>query len=352
VSSGPTQDRPHARADWRLMLVVGLIASALGIALGLAINWFPTGASTAAKPIDTLWDVLIICSVPVFVLVTTVVLFAVWKFRMRPGEEDLDGPPIHGNTKLEIVWTAIPAILLVGLCTYAFLVLHDVEKAKADTQHKVRVVGQQFAWTFYYRNARGQEIKSAEPQLVVEINKPVEFDLQSKDVLHDFWVPSFRIKRDLVPGITTTYTVTPTKLGKYPIVCAELCGLGHSTMRGTAHVVSHAAYVAYIAKIQKGPAKPAPAAPTTDGKQLFTSQGCAGCHTLKDAGASGTTGPDLDQVLKGQTPDFIKTSIVDPNAFIAPGYQKDIMPGTFGTTMSADQINALVSYLSDVTKGG
>src|ERR1700761_5994535 len=199
------------------MLAVGVVAPALGIALALSIHWFPVKASGQAQKIDTLWDVLIIFSVPVFVLVTTVVGFAVLKFRMRPGEEDLDGPPIHGNTRLEIVWTAIPAILLVGLCTYAFLVLHDVEKAKADTQHRVRVVGQQFAWTFYYRGADGKEIKSAEPQLYVEINKPVEFDLQSKDVLHDFWVPSFRIKRDLVPGITTTYTVTPTKIGTYPI---------------------------------------------------------------------------------------------------------------------------------------
>jgi cytochrome c oxidase subunit 2 len=352
VSGGPGPDRPHARADWRAMLVVGVIASALGIALGLWINWFPVGASKQAKPVDTLWDVLIIASVPVFVLVTTVVLFSVWKFRMRPGEELLDGPPIHGNTRLEIVWTAIPAILLVGLCTYAFLVLHDVEKAKADAPHTVRVVGQQFAWTFYYRDASGKEIKSAEPQLYVEVNKPVEFEIQSRDVLHDFWVPSFRIKRDAVPGITTKYTVTPTKVGTYPIVCAELCGLGHSTMRGSAHVVSPDDYKAYIAKISKGPAKAPPAAPSTDAKQLFASNGCNGCHTLKDAGATGTVGPDLDKVLKGKDPNFIKTSIVDPNAFIEPGFQKDIMPQTFGKDLTPAQIDALVKYLSDVTKGG
>src|SRR5215470_8849418 len=131
------------------MVAIGAIASALGIAAGLLINWFPIDASKEAKPIDTLWDVLIICSVPVFVLVTTVVLFSVWKFRMRPGEELMDGPPIHGNTRLEIVWTAIPAILLVGLCTYAFIVLENVEKA-APNALNVRVVGQQFAWTFYY----------------------------------------------------------------------------------------------------------------------------------------------------------------------------------------------------------
>ena len=129
--AGTTPERPHARADWRQMLGVGIVASILGIAAGLLIDWFPVAASEEAKPIDTLWDVLIIFSVPVFVGVTVVVLFSVWKFHMRPGEENLDGPPIHGNTRLEVIWTAIPAIILVGLCTYAFVVLEDVEATEA-----------------------------------------------------------------------------------------------------------------------------------------------------------------------------------------------------------------------------
>ena len=109
------------------LIAIGVIASLLGIALGILIDWFPTAASEEAGPIDTLWDVLVIVSVPVFVLVTTVVLYSVWRFRMQPGEEQLDGPPTHGNTRLEIIWTAIPAILLVGLCTYAYIVLDDIE---------------------------------------------------------------------------------------------------------------------------------------------------------------------------------------------------------------------------------
>src|ERR1700761_3654502 len=136
------------------MLVVGLIASALGIALGLAINWFPPGASTAAKQIDTLWDVLIIFSVPVFVLVTTVVLYSVWKFRMRPGEELQDGPPIHGNTRLEVLWTAFPAILLVSLCSYAYATLHSIEKTRPNHM-TIQVTGQQFAWHYTYPEAPG-----------------------------------------------------------------------------------------------------------------------------------------------------------------------------------------------------
>src|ERR1700754_2265755 len=96
------------------LVSVGLIASALGIALGLVINWFPPQGSAQAKRIDTFWDVLIICSVPVFVLVTPVVLFAVRDFRMRPGEEHLDGPALHGNTRLGVVWTAGGGVMLVA----------------------------------------------------------------------------------------------------------------------------------------------------------------------------------------------------------------------------------------------
>ena len=110
----------------------------IGIALGLLIDWFPPQATEEAEQIDTLWDVLIICSVPVFVLVMVVVLYCVWRFRMRPGEEDKDGPPIHGNTRLEIIWTAIPAIILVALCSYSYVVLTDVEEADARRAQRAR----------------------------------------------------------------------------------------------------------------------------------------------------------------------------------------------------------------------
>ena len=135
------------------LLAIGLIASVIGIALGLLIDWFPTQASEEAEQIDTLWDVLMIVSVPIFVLVMVVVLYSVWRFRMRPGEELEDGPPIHGNTRLEIIWTAIPAIILVALCSYAYVVLTDIEEADASALN-VRVVGEQFTWTFYYANRR------------------------------------------------------------------------------------------------------------------------------------------------------------------------------------------------------
>jgi cytochrome c oxidase subunit 2 len=343
----------ESRAQVRRMLLIGAIASVVGIAVALAIDWFPTQASVQGEKIDTLWDVLLIASVPIFVLVETVVLYSAIKFRMRPGEELKDGPPIHGNTRLEIIWTAIPAILLVGLCTYAYVTLTDIEKAPAATSLPVRVVGEQFTWTFYYKGEGGKEVSSH--QLYVPENTPIYFTVQSKDVIHDFWVPAFRVKIDAVPGISTHLRVT-TKggPGDYPVVCAELCGLGHSTMRQTAHVMSKADFDAQLKKLAAGPGA-APAGggggATTDAKTLFTSAAqptpCKSCHTLADAGATGTVGPNLDQVVPKLTEAEIRSSIETPNAKITEGYQANIMP-QFGQSLSKEQIDALVKYLKEV----
>jgi cytochrome c oxidase subunit 2 len=337
------------------LAIIGVIASALGIALALLIDWFPVSAATQAKPIDTLWDVLLIVSVPIFVLVTTVVLYSVFRWRMRPGEELADGPPIHGNTRLEIIWTAIPAIILVALCSYAYVVLHDVEEAKADTM-EVRVVGEQFAWTFFYRDG-GKELSSHE--LYLPVNRPVHFTVQSKDVLHDFWVPAFRVKKDAVRGIDTEVRATPNRIGDYPIVCAELCGLGHAAMRSTVHVVQPQRFTTWLGKLRAGGGAGASAAPggqgaAADAKTLFVQAAqpvaCGSCHTLADAGTNGTTGPDLDQVLKGKDAAFIKQSIEQPDAVIADGYTPGIMPGNYAQSLKPDQVDALVKYLAEVTK--
>lgn len=347
------------------MVVVGLIASVLGIALGLIIDWFPTQGSTQADKIDTFWDVLIICSVPFFVLVTTVVLFAAIEFRMKPGEEHLDGPPIHGNTQLEVVWTAVPAVILVALCSYAYIVLHDIEKAPAKAlgvERQITVNGQQFTWTFDYDEG-GKKFSSA--QLYVPEGRSVKFNVKTRDVLHDFWVPAWRMKIDAVPGITTNYRVTPNRLGTWPVVCAELCGLGHAFMRQTAHVVPQADFDKWVTKMTTRAAAPAPAAggaggggnatAAVDAKALFTqgettsgATACGGCHKLADAGTSGGVGPDLDTALKGKDAAFIKESIENPNAEIAKGFNANIMPDNYGKLLSAAEIDGLVKYLEEV----
>ncbi len=376
------------------MLVIGGIAVVIGIPVALLIPWFPTNAATQAGNFRTLYDVLLIVSVPIFVLVETVVVFSVWKFRMKPGEEEKDGPPIHGNTRLEVVWTAIPAILILGLCTYAYTVLRSNEDSQKG-ELTVNVTERQFAFEFSYPEAGGKQIVS--PILYLPKGRPVVFEIRSLDVIHSFFVPEFAEKIDAVPGITTSLRVTPTRLGSYPAECTELCGAGHSLMRATVRVLAPAAFSTWLgsqtaqAPPPIGTPPPAAAQPgipgaagsssasgssssgsagagsatsAAAGKVVFTGVGgCASCHTLAAAGATGVVGPNLDQRLRSdcQNPasqrirgttlsQCVDTAITKPYAYIPSGYSANVMPSNFAQTLSSTQIQGLVSFLSSVTK--
>ncbi|MGI8845990.1 MAG: cytochrome c oxidase subunit II [Thermoleophilaceae bacterium] len=242
----------RSRAGRRPMLtavVLSIVATAVGIFLALQIDWFPTQATTKAHEIDTLYDVLLIVSVPIFVLVMAVVIFSVTQFKAKPGDLG-DGAPIHGNTKLEIIWVTIPFLIVSALSIYGWVVLNSIE-AKAGNTMVVNVKGQQFAWSFSYPS----EGKVKSNTLMLPKDRPIEFRINTDDVLHDFWVPAFRVKSDAVPGLTTKIRATPNKLGTYAVVCAELCGLGHSTMRSRVQVMPAEKFNAWIASKQKGAAK-------------------------------------------------------------------------------------------------
>jgi cytochrome c oxidase subunit 2 len=229
-----------------IAVVAAVVAVGIGIALSYWIHWFPVQASTQAKNTDRLYHVLVIASIPIFVLVTTVILYSVWQFRMRPGEELKDGPPIHGNTRLEVFWTALPTVLLLGLVSYSFVVLHENEK-KPAREIQINVTAQQFAWSYQYPTSVTGGAPLNTYQLYVPAGESVEFNLRSKDVIHAFWVPAFRIQEDVVPGITTHWRATADRLGSYPVVCNLLCGLGHSTMRSAIHVVTQQRFQAWLA---------------------------------------------------------------------------------------------------------
>ena len=238
------------RRSVTLTALAAVIAIGIGVAISYAIHWFPAQASTQAHNTDRLYHVLVIASIPIFVVVVTVVLYSVWQFRMRPGEELKDGPPIHGNTRLEVFWTAIPTVLLLSMVGYSFAVLHENEQ-KPAREIQIEVTGQQFAWSYEYPPSVTGGAPLSTTQLYVPKGESVEFNLHSKDVVHAFWVPAFRIQEDVVPGITTHWRATPDRLGSYPVVCNLLCGLGHSLMRSTIHVVSEPDFRAWIASQAK-----------------------------------------------------------------------------------------------------
>ncbi len=319
----------------------GLAAAGAVTLVALLIKWLPTSASRQMDRITFVyWFATAIC-IGIFGVVAGVIVYSVLHFRVQP-DDDSDGPPIHGHTGIEIAWTVVPAILVIAIGIVSAIVLSQNGRAGTNPLH-VKVFAQQFAWHFEYPD--NKDVKSTE--LVVPVHRNIRFDLNAADVIHSFWVPEWGQKQDAVPGINTHVIVTPTRTGSFTLICTELCGLGHATMRAAVRVVSEADFTRWVQEQAGGGGGGG-----NSGAAAFTSAGCGSCHTFKPANSTGKIGPDLDNLVadaqKAGKPlaDYVKESIVNPDAYIVPGYQKGVMPTTFGQSLSAPQIDALVTYLT------
>ena len=323
---------------------LGVLFGGLATLVAVLIPWLPPVASKQRERIDFVFWFTTGIAIAVFALVAAVIAYSLIKFRVRP-DDDSDGPPIHGHTGIEIVWTAVPAILVTAISVVSSVVL--VKNENTPKNHlNVNVTARQFSWAFSYPDQGN--LTSA--QLRLPLDRTVKLHLRALDVIHSFWVPQFGQKQDAVPGQDTTLVITPTKVGTYPVICTELCGLGHALMRTSAIVMEPAAFQAWVQE-QKNAAK---APPGQAGKAVFASNGCASCHTLRAAGATGTVGPDLDKLpayaKQAGKPleDFVRESIADPNAYVQPGYPKNLMPSF--STLPKDQLDSLVAYLVKETR--
>jgi cytochrome c oxidase subunit 2 len=220
------------------LAVIAVIVGAATTAVAVLIPWLPVNASEQRDGIDfTFWLATGIC-IFIFAVVCSMILYAVWKFRAR-ADDDTDGPPIHGHTGLEIAWTAVPALLVTTIAIAAAVVLTQNSDA-GNNPLRVTVTAQQFAWQFEYTN--GPAVGKTSPTLNLPLGRAVELSLHSKDVIHSFWVVQFGQKMDALPDTEefphpTELVITPTKLGSFPVICTELCGLGHSLMRSTVIVM-------------------------------------------------------------------------------------------------------------------
>jgi cytochrome c oxidase subunit 2 len=228
------------------MLATTVAMTAAISAVMLSISWDGEQASTAAPKIDQLLDVMIVLSSFVFSLVLVMLFYALYKFRAKPGDES-DGEPIHGNTRLEVAWTVIPTIIVLFGAGYSWSVLHDIEEP-AKNPLTVDVFSQQYAWSFGYP---GKDNVWSQGELHVPVDRQVQFKMHAQDVIHSFWVPEWRIKKDNVPGITTTAIVTPDKVGTYQLICTELCGFGHATMRAKVVVEPPSEFRKWAAGLQE-----------------------------------------------------------------------------------------------------
>jgi cytochrome c oxidase subunit 2 len=218
------------------VVAIGLLVGAASAAIAILIPWLPDQATEEADWIDfVFWFTTAICIV-IFSLVAAVTVYSVFKFRVRP-DDDSDGPPIHGHTGLEIVWTAIPTALVTAIAIVSAVALAQNESIPPD-RLTVEVTARQFAWRFKYPQYGGIESST----LYLPKGRTAELKLTALEVLHSFWVPEFRQKQDAVPGETTHVAVTPTKTGRYSVVCTELCGLGHALMRTSSVVMEEAEF--------------------------------------------------------------------------------------------------------------
>ncbi|HEY3551360.1 MAG TPA: cytochrome c oxidase subunit II [Gaiellaceae bacterium] len=342
------------------LLGIGLVAGGVATAVAVVPTWLPISASREAGRIHfVIWFVVVICIV-LFAIVAAAIVYSVLRFRVQ--EDDFeDGPPVHGHTGLEITWTVIPFMLVTAIAIVSAIVLSRNDAQAQDTL-RINVTAQQFEFTFGYPESHN----ITSPVLRLPKGRSVELYMRSLDVIHSVFVPQFSQKEDIVPGLVTTLHITPTRLGTFPLECTELCGLGHSLMRSQAIVMTPAAFNSWLRQQERSAGPPPPSSSSTTGTTstttspssssaagltAFNTSQCASCHTLSAAGATGTIGPDLDKLVsyakqaKQPLAAFVHQSIVDPGAYVQPGYHNGLMPTSFGQSLTKPQLEALVTFL-------
>jgi cytochrome c oxidase subunit 2 len=331
-----------------VLITLVLVAAGYLVATQVDIRIFmPEVAAERSVVVDNLFRFMLGVATVIFLLVEGALVYAVFRFRRREGDES-DGKPIHGSNLLEFLWLLIPAIIVAVISVYSYNVLTEIEQP-SDDPLVVEVLARQFVFEFVY-----PEYGVNSFDLYLPVDQPIEFQISSDDVIHSFWIPAFRLKRDATPGQISTAVVTPIEVGEFPIRCAELCGPGHAAMQSVAVVVTQEDFQAWLEAGGRVPetstaGEPAAVASAAD---LFVGAGCGACHVVTDAGTAGALGPAMDGLgqiaatrvdgLSGE--EYIRQSIIEPGAYIVEGFEP-VMPANFGATLSEDEINTLVEYL-------
>ncbi len=302
---------------------------------------FPEEASTMAGRVDALYFFLIGVSAFFVVLIATLIVYFGFRYRRRRRGEV--GRPVRGGVPLEVLWTAVPVMLTMVMFVWGANLYFAMGAPPADTVD-IYVVAKQ--WMFKFQHLAGQrEID----ELHVPMGRPVKLTLTSEDVIHDLYVPAFRIKADVLPGRYTTIWFTATKPGNYHFFCSQYCGTRHSGMIGQVVVMEPAQFQAWLAG-GSGEGSMASA-----GEKLFQDLGCITCHRADGQGRGpvlqGLYGRPVD-LSNGETviadDAYIRESILSPTAKIVAGFQP-IMP-TFQGVVSEDQLLQLIEYIKSLAQ--
>ena len=292
--------------------------------------------------IDHLFTTIFWWAVAVFVVVESLLLFAILRFRARPGAPT--PKPLHGHTALEIGWTIAPAVILVFIAVPTIQTIFHTERAAPADALRVEVVGHQWWWKFTYPDLG---VVTAN-ELHLPVGKPVSLTMTSADVIHSFWAPGLGGKRDVILGRTNHLTFTPDAVGTYLGQCAEFCGESHANMRLRVMVDSAAGFDAWVARQQGGPAPVAAGSPEERGRQVFARSACIACHTMEDVPAArAVLGPNLTHVgsrtmigsaMMDNSADHLSQWISN-SAAMKPGSKMPPM------ALTPEDLTALVAYL-------
>ncbi len=303
------------------------------------LPFFPEQASNFAGNVDTLFSFILLTCLFFSVLVTLLIILAALKYKRKtPGEV---GSADRGNMALEVGWTVIPLVIALGMFAWGAAVYVNYRTAPKDTLD-IYVVGKQWMWKLQQPNGR-KEIN----ELHVPVNRNIKLIMGSEDVIHDFYVPAFRVKMDVVPGRYNTMWFRPTKIGKYHFFCSQYCGTNHAIMGGWVTVMDPAEYAAWLSD-EGGALNPVSA-----GEKLFSQLACNTCHLPNGTGR----GPSLNGVYGGKASladgstivadeAYIRESILQPKAKIVAGYQP-VMP-TFQGLVTEEQIMNLTAYIKSL----
>jgi cytochrome c oxidase subunit 2 len=327
-------------------LIVGAMTIVLTLLVGFGLitsGLMPVQASEQARTVDAMLDLQVWMISFLFALIVSFILYSVFVFRQKQGGERVYGAYFKGSAGLEVFWTLVPLGTVIFL---AFLGARDLAKVLAPEPNAldVKVTAFQWGWQFEYPV---QGVKSS--TLYLPVNRQAHFILTSRDVIHSFWVPEFRLKQDVLPGenLVKELRITPDRIGDYKVRCAEMCGGAHALMESPVKVVSEQDFNAWIDS-QTNTANLTPA----ERGQKLTSV-CMGCHSIDGKAGVGPTWKGLagSQVTLSDgttvTADdaYLHTSIVEPNKQIAKGFPPGVMPQGYQSQFSDQQIQDMIAFI-------
>lgn len=299
--------------------------------------WLPKASSTLAHEVDAAWNWAMLNGVVFFFVVMIPLAYFLVRFKRRTENDETSS--LSHNTLMETVWTIVPTVICFALFFVGLWGYLSAAVAPKDA-FEIQVTAQKWAWSFAYPNGT-----TSPGKLIVPKGKPVKLVMSSTDVIHSFFVPEFRIKQDVLPGLYTTIWFEPTEAKETAILCTEYCGTGHSEMLGTVQVLEQTEFDKWL---EGGDDSKLP--PAEKGKALFSQWACNSCHSIdgtKGVGPSlkglfGKTEELADGTAKADE-NYIRESIVLSTAKLVKGYAP-IMP-VFQGQLKDPQVDALVAYI-------